>query len=240
LQTEKIASGSDLDQAVAESDAALAEVRAVEAANAIALLNVERSRVKAPFDGAVAERIASVGAYAAVGTPIVRVVKTDPLRLRLEVPERESTLVRAGQAVRVTVEGDTNVYAGILARVAPSLREASRVLMVEADVPAQGALRPGLFARAEIVINASEPGLSLPANTLITFAGLEKVVLVENGKALEKTVVTGRRGENWVEVISGLNAGQKVVLDPAGLRTGHPVTVATPVSNQTAAANPGS
>ena len=67
----------------------------------------------------------------------------------------------------------------------------------------------------------------------------EKVVLVENGKALEKTVVTGRRGENWVEIVSGLNAGQTVVLDPAGLRTGQPVTVAAPASNQTAAANPG-
>jgi RND family efflux transporter MFP subunit len=240
LQQEKIASGSDLDQAIAESDAAHAEVKAAEAADAIARLNVQRSKVKAPFDGAVAERIASVGAYAAVGTPIVRVVKTDPMRLRLEVPERESTLVRAGQAVRVTVEGDTNVYAGTLARVAPSLREASRVLMAEADVPAQGALRPGLFARAEIVLNATEPGLSLPANTLITFAGLEKVVLVENGKALEKSVVTGRRGENWVEVISGLNVGQAVVVDPAGLRTGQPVTVTMPTSNRTAAANPGS
>jgi len=240
LQKEKIASGSDLDQAVADSDSALAEVKSVEAADAIAGLNVERSRVKAPFDGAVAERIASVGAYAAVGTPIVRVVKTDPLRLRLEVPERESTLVRAGQAVRVTVEGDTNIYAGTLARVAPSLRESSRVLLVEADVPAQGNLRSGLFARAEIVVNAGEPTLSLPADTLITFAGLEKVVLVVDGKALEKTVVTGRRMAGWVEIVSGLNEGQTVVVEPAGLRTGNPLTVTTPASNQTVSANPGS
>ncbi|HEX5222924.1 MAG TPA: efflux RND transporter periplasmic adaptor subunit [Verrucomicrobiae bacterium] len=240
LQTEKIASGSDLDQAVAESDAALAEVKAAEAANAIALLNVERSRVKAPFDGAVAERIASVGSYAAVGTPIVRVVKTNPLRLRLEVPERGSPFVRVGQDVRITVEGDTNVYTGKLARVAPSLRETSRVLLVEADVPGQGSLRPGLFARAEIVVDAGEPSLSLPPDTLITFAGLEKVVLVVDGKAQEKTVVTGRRGNNWVEIVSGLNEGQTVVVEPAGLRTGNPVTVTAPASNQTAAANPGS
>ena len=240
LQKEKIASGSDLDQAVAESGSAQAEVNSAEAADAIAALNVQRSRVKAPFDGAVAERIASVGSYAAVGTPIVRVVKTDPLRLRLEVPERESTLVRVGQSVRVTVEGDTNVYAGTLARVAPSLRAASRVLLAEADVPAQGSLRSGLFARAEIVVNAGEPALSLPADTLITFAGLEKVVLVVEGKALEKTVVTGRRGAGWVEIVSGLNAGQTVVLEPAGLRTGQPLTVATPASNQTAATHPGS
>ncbi len=240
LQKDKIASGSDLDQAVAESDQAQAEVRSAEAADAIARLNLERSRVKAPFDGAVAERIASLGTYAAIGTPIVKVVKTDPLRLRLEVPERESIHVRNGQAVRVTVEGDTNVYAGTLARVAPAIRESSRMLLVEADVPAQGSLRPGLFARAQIVVSAGEPALSVPAGSLITFAGLEKVVLVVDGKALEKTVVTGRRGADWVEIVSGLSAGQPVVLDPAGLRTGQSVTVASPAGNQTAATNPGS
>jgi RND family efflux transporter MFP subunit len=235
LQKDKIASGSDLDLAVAEADQAQAEVKAVEAADAVARLNLERSRVRAPFDGAVAERIASVGAYAPIGAPIVKFVKTDPLRLRLEVPERDSILVRPGQVVRVTVEGDTNVYAGALARVAPAIRESSRMLLVEADVRAQGSLRPGLFARAQIVVSAGEPALSVPANTLITFAGLEKVVAVVEGKALEKTVVTGRHGDGWVEIVSGLDAGQAVVLDPTGLRTGQPLTIATPASGQTTA-----
>jgi len=229
LQKDKIASGSDLDQAIAESDQAQAEVKSAEAADAIARLNLERSRVKAPFDGAVAERLASVGAYAAIGTPIVKVVKTDPLRLRLEVPERESNLVQSGQTVRVTVEGDTNLYTGILARVSPAIRESSRMLLAEADVPAQGRLRPGLFARARIIVSAGVPSLSVPADSLITFAGLEKVVLVVDGEAVEQTVVTGRRGEDWVEIISGLTAGQTVALEPGGLRTGQRVTVASPV-----------
>jgi len=233
LQRDKIASGSDLDQAVAESEQAQAEVKSAAAADAIAGLNLERSRVKAPFTGAVAERSASVGAYAAVGTPIVKLVTTDPLRLRLEVPERESILVRTGQVVRVTVEGDTNIYAGRLARVAPAIRESSRMLLVEADVPAQGGLRPGLFARAQIVVNAREPALSVPADSLITFAGLEKVVLVVDGKAVERTVVTGRRGPDWIEIVSGLEPGQSVVLDPSGLRTGQSVTVSEPAVKQT-------
>lgn len=239
LQQERIASGSDLDLAVAEDEQAQAEVKSVEAADAIARLNLERSRVKAPFDGAVAERIASVGSYAGVGTPIVRVVQLDPLRLRLEVPERESIFVRAGQAVRVTVEGDTNVYAGTLARVAPALRPTSRVLVVEADVPAHGSLRPGLFARAQIVVQANEPTLSVPASSLITFAGLEKVVLVADGKALEKAVVTGRHVADWVEIVSGLTVGEPVVLDPVGLRTGQKVSVVAPAGSSTAANRPG-
>jgi RND family efflux transporter MFP subunit len=232
LQTDRIASASDLDGALAAAAAAQAEVKAVEAADAIARLDLERSRVKAPFDGAIAERIASLGRYVAVGDPIVRVVKTDPLRLRVEVPERDSVLVRLGQKVRVGVEGDTNIYRGQLARVAPAIRETNRMLSAEADIPAQGGLRPGLFARVEIIINTDEMAVSVPVETLVTFAGLEKVVTIKEGKAVEQTVKTGRRGPNWVEITSGLEAGQPVVLDPAGLRTGQPVSVATTNSHQ--------
>jgi len=230
LQRDRIASSSDLDQAFAEEAQAQAEVKAVEAADAIARLNLERSRVKAPFSGAVAERLASPGGYVSVGAPIARLVKTDPLRLRLEVPERDSIRVRVGQEVRLRVEGDTNIFTGRLARVAPAIRESSRMLAAEADIPAQGGLRPGLFARVEIILNSDERALSVPANSLVTFAGLEKVVTVQEGKAVEQTVTTGRRGDGWVEIVSGLQAGQPVVLDPAGLRTGQPVTITAATS----------
>ncbi len=223
LQKDKIASSSEFDQAVAESEQALAEVKAAEAAEAIAQLNLSRSRVKAPFDGAIAERVADSGDYVSVGTPIIRLVKTDPLRLRLDVPERESSAVRVGQSVQVSVEGDTNVHSGSITRVSPAIRQADRMLQVEADVPNRGGLRAGLFVRARIVVNEHEAGLSVPANALVTFAGIEKVIVVQEGKALEKTVATGRRGEDWVEILSGLTAGETVVLEPGGLRTGQAV-----------------
>jgi len=234
LQKDQIASTSDLDQAVAEAGKTAADVKAAEATDAIARLNLERSRVKAPFDGAVAQRIANIGDYVAIGTPIVKLVKTDPLRLRLEVPERESVAVRVGQTVRVTVEGDTNIYTGSLARVAPAIREADRMLPVEADVPNRGVLRVGLFAHAQIIVNAREEALSVAPNTLIIFAGIEKVVTIKDGRALEKTVTTGRRGTDWVEVVSGLSAGETVVLDPAGIRTGQPLIVGSAAEISTA------
>lgn len=225
LQKEKIASTSDLEQAEAESGKTQADVKAVAAADAIARLNLERSRVRAPFAGAVAQRLASVGDYVAIGTPILRLIQTDPLRLRLEVPERESVAVRPGQAVRLTVDGDTNTYPGRIVRIAPAIRETDRMLQVEADVPNQGGLRAGLFARAQIIVNASEPALSIPPNALIAFAGLEKVVVIRDGKAAEKTVTTGRRGAGWIEIVSGLSEGATLVLDPAGIRTGQPLTI---------------
>jgi RND family efflux transporter MFP subunit len=225
LQKDNIASASELDRAVADVGQAQADVKAAEAADAIARLNLERSRVKAPFDGAITERVASVGNFVSVGTPIVRVVKTDPLRLRLDVPERESAAVRVGQSVRVAVEGDTNVYRGRLVRVAPAIRESDRMLQVEADVPNPGALRAGLFARAEIVVNEREETVSVPPSALVVFAGLEKVLVVRDGKATEKNVVTGRRNGEWLEVVSGLSVGETVVLDPGGMRTGQPVMI---------------
>jgi RND family efflux transporter MFP subunit len=223
LEKNRFAPASELDQAVAEAAQAQAEVKSAEAAAAIARLNLERSQVKAPFDGAVADRIASIGDYVAVGAPIFRLVQVDPLRLRLQVPERESTPVRLGQPVRVTIEGDSERHVGKVSRIAPAIRETDRVLQVEADIPNQGGLRAGLFARAEIVISDRDQALSVPPRALVTFAGLEKVVLVKAGKAVEKTVVTGRRGEGWIEIVSGISAGDVVALDPAGLRTGQPV-----------------
>lgn len=225
LQQNKIASGSDLDQAIADSAQAQAEVKSAEASDAIARLNLQRSHVTAPFDGAVAARVANAGNYVAIGSPIIRLVKTDPLRLRLDVPERESLAVRTGQTVRVTVEGSTNVYIGQISRVAPAIRESDRMLQVEADVPNRGALRASLFARAQIVVNEREPAVCVPAGALTTFAGLEKVVVLKEGKAVEKTVTTGRRDGDWVEILSGLAAGETVVLNATGLRTGQPVLV---------------
>jgi len=194
--------------------------------------------VRAPFDGAVQARPATIGEYVAVGAPIVQLVKTDPLRLRLEVPERECILVRTGQVVHLFVEGDTNTYRGQIARLSPALDEQTRTLRVEADVPKQGSLRPGLFARAQIIVTEAEPALTVPGDALVTFAGLEKVVVVEEAKAVEKVVSTGRRGPDWAEIVSGLRTGEVVVLNPGSLRTGQRVMVTTEAAGQRAGQKP--
>lgn len=182
--------------------------------------------VAAPFDGAVQARPANLGEYVVAGAPIVQLVRTDPLRLRLRVPEREAPLVRLDQEVRLAVENDTNIYSGRIVRLSPALNEQTRMLIVEADVPAHGTLRAGFFARADIIVNPNDSGLSVPPGAVTVFAGVEKVITIRNGKAFEQPITTGRKGEGWVEVVSGLEADEQVVLNPAGLRTGQPVTVA--------------
>lgn len=192
---------------------------------AIAKQQLDETIIKAPFDGVVQERKTSVGEYLVVGAPVATVVQRDILRLRLEVPERSSSLIHAGQPVRLTVTGDTNIYRGEIRRLSPMLNELNRMLMVEADVPNPGRLRPGYFAQADIVVNTNESSLTVPADAVVTFAGVEKILSIKDGKALERPVKTGRHGKNWVEIISGLKNGEVVVRDPGNLRTGELVVV---------------
>jgi RND family efflux transporter MFP subunit len=184
------------------------------------------STLTAPFDGMIRERRAAPGDYVAIGQALVVLVRTHPLRLRLAVPEREAAGLRIGQPVALTVEGDAGVFQGRLARMSPAISEDSRTLMVEAEVPNEdGRLRPGAFARAEIVIEAAAPAILVPASALVTFAGIDKVLTVQDGRARELAVTTGRREGDRVEVLGGLRPGTPVVLAPGNLVAGEPVRI---------------
>jgi RND family efflux transporter MFP subunit len=141
------------------------------------------------------------------------------------VPERDAQNVRSGQNVRVTIEGDANVYVGQIKRLSPVIAQQTRMLMVEADVSNNGRLRPGAFAHAEIVTNDAKMAVTVPNNAIVTFAGIEKVIVVQNGKALEKPVTTGRRSGDSTEIVSGVNVGDEVVVDPGNLQSGQAVEV---------------
>ncbi|HEV2762073.1 MAG TPA: efflux RND transporter periplasmic adaptor subunit [Pyrinomonadaceae bacterium] len=181
--------------------------------------------VYAPFDGVVQEKRASVGEFLASGAPVATIVRVNPLRFRAEVPEREAASVRAGQSLRVTLDGEPNAYAGRIVRLSPTISEQSRMLVVEAEIHHDGRLRPGGFARADIVTSDTSMAVTVPSNAVVTFAGIEKVIVVENGKAKEKPVTTGRRVAEWTEVLSGVNVGDPVVLDPGNLQSGQAVNV---------------
>jgi RND family efflux transporter MFP subunit len=180
--------------------------------------------VYSPLEGVVQEKKATAGEYLAAGAPVVDIVRIDPLRLRLDVPEREAHSIRNGQTVRVTAEGDAESYLGYVKRLSPTISEQSRVLAVEADVRNSGRLRPGAFVRAEIVTNQTSTAVTVPSTAIVTFAGIDKVLVVENGKALEKTVTTGRRSSDWIEIKVGVSVGQNVVVDPGNLQSGQAVT----------------
>lgn len=191
----------------------------------IARQQLADTAIRAPFDGVVQTRHASIGEYLAEGAPVVTLVRMDPLRLRVEVPERAAPSVRAGQKVRVTVEGDPDSYEGRIMRLGPTINEQNRMLAVEADVQNTGALRPGSFARADIVIDEEDRTLTVPTSAVVTFAGIEKVLVVHSGVAVEKPVTTGRRTSEWIEVTAGVNRDDIIIIEPGNLQSGQPVRV---------------
>lgn len=192
---------------------------------ALARQQLADTTISAPFDGIVQEKRASIGEYLAAGAPVVTIVKVNPLRLRAEVPERDAPNVRAGQQVRVTVEGAPNVYTGKIVRLSPTIIEQNRMLVVEAEVINNGSLRPGSFAHADIVTNDASMAVTVPTNAVVTFAGIEKVIVVQNNKAVEKQITTGRRSSDWTEVLAGVNVGDSVVINPGNLQAGQAVNV---------------
>ena len=242
LTQEKIVSDAQLDTAqsaylvalhrcqdaletVNQKQAILAQRRAEWA---IARQQLTETTLVAPFDGGVQARQTSVGEYLVVGAPMVTLVRLDPLRLRVEVSERDAPLVRLGQVVRFSVEGETNVFQSQIQRLSPALTE-NRMLVVEADLPLDERLHPGYFTRAEIVTRPETLALTIPTNAVVTFSGLEKAFAIRDGKAVERRITTRQRGPAWIEVATGLTAGEEIILNPGQLQNGNPVISAPAV-----------
>jgi len=179
-----------------------------------------------PADGMIRERRAGVGEYLVAGAPIATLVRIHPIRLALAIPERSAVGVRVGQEVRVMVEGDPTVYRGRVVRLSPSIQEQNRTLNIEAEVPNERAvLRPGAFAKADIVVGTDQPAVFVPASSIVVFAGIEKVLSVKDGRSIERRVTTGQKERDRVEIVEGLASGELVVVEPGNLVGGQPVVI---------------
>ena len=189
----------------------------------IAQQQLTDTAVRSPFDGVVQSRIANVGEFLPAGSPVLTLVRRDPLRLILDVPERASAEVGVGQEIRVAIEGRPETHPARVARVSPALDSRTRLLRVEGELANPGDLRPGSFVRAEIVVATGVRGLAVPLDAVVAFAGTEKAFLVLTNQAVERRVTTGRRRDGWVEILGGLQEGDRVIRNPGGIATGTPV-----------------
>ncbi len=210
LRKDNIASESDLDAAVAAAEQARAEVKADEAANAVAQLNLQRSHVKAPFDAAIAERIASAGDYLKVGAPLFRVVNDNVLKFIVQAPESYAGKVVKGQQVIFWVDayGTNETFEGKVYLISPAVNTGTRAFPFGALVQnSEHRLKASSYARGKLMLDRAVPTLVVPLDAVSAFAGITKVFVVENGVARAQEIEIGRVQEGRQQVFSGLKAG---------------------------------
>ena len=210
-----------LDQAEARYQAALENVRNLEAiieekraALDLTAKQLTDTQIVSPINGVVKEKAASRGEYLQPGKAIVTIVQIDPLRLRVDIPEYAAASVKTGQTLTLTVEAfPGRTFNGRVVRIAPSLNEQTRALTVEAQVANPGnQLRPGMFAKSNLVTTKDAMAVMVPRRAVQTIAGLNKVFVIENGRSSERLVKLGAIDGDLIEVIEGVKSGELVAI----------------------------
>ena len=232
LLEQKVVSRSEYDQRRTQVEAARQQYqmahnvagqsyRSLEAARArvaLARKALADTSIRAPFSGLVAERLVSIGDYVTRGARVATVVRVDPMRVELTVPEQAVSLVSVGQAVRIAVDaypGET--FTARIRYVSPSLRPDQRALTVEAIAQnPDGRLKPGLFATASIQQPRSAPALLVPAAAVETVSGTSRVYVVKADTVEERIVTLGETVGPQVEITSGVAASERVAAEPKG------------------------
>jgi len=208
-----------VDQAEARYQAALENVRNLEAiveekraALELTKKQLADTDILSPINGVIKEKAASRGEYLQPGKPIVTIVQIDPLRLRADIPEYAAASVRTGQTMTLAVEAfPQRSFTGRVVRIGPSLNEQTRALTVEAEVanPAN-LLRPGMFAKSNLITSKDAVAMMVPRRAVQVVAGLNKIFVIQNGRASERIVKLGLSQGDLVEVLEGVKAGESV------------------------------
>jgi len=204
-----------------------AELSERRAQLALARQNLADCKVRAAFAGAVTRRHSSLGEYLNVNAPVVTMVRQNPVRVRAEIPERLASKIHVGQPVNVHIQGNGGPV-GRIVRLSPAIDAQSRSLVIEGEIPnPRGLLRPGSFAEVSITVDAHSTGIAIPRNTVVSFAGTDRVFIAAGSRLDDRIVKIGRTltGES-IEILSGLEPGQDVVLQPdAKMTKGQKVVV---------------
>lgn len=211
LQEQAASEGVTTEQAVATAQAAVADARSRVG---LAEKALHDTVVRAPFDGFVTSRPVAVGEYVSTSSIVATVMKLDPIRLRLQVPEVEASQLRVGQRVSAHVEALAGqLLQGPVTAINPALDPSTRAVTVEAAIPnAGGRVRAGMFATAEIALSNRERALFVPADALLEDPNTNsfRVYTVADNVVRLRVVQPGAERTGQVRILSGLAPGDTV------------------------------
>lgn len=194
-------------------DAAVTQMAALQADVDDLRARVAKCTIRAPFAGTVGLRMVSEGGYVAPNTRIATLRQTDPIKLEFAVPERHGRELRAGTAVDFFLEGDTARYSAEVYAVDPSVDATTRTVKVRARTRNHGSrLLPGAFAKVDVRLERMNDALVVPAEALVPDIQGQKVLLMKGGKAVSARVQTGIRTAEEVQLTSGVQPGDTVIV----------------------------
>lgn len=208
-------------------DEAAAKLAGSRAAKALQEARLDKTKIRAPFAGVLGLRQVSPGDYVQPGQDIVNLEDISTLKLDFRVPETYVADVKQGQSVTLQVDAyPEQTFSGTLYAIDPRIDEQTRTLLLRARVPnPAGQLRPGMFARVNVVLESRANAVLIPEQALVPIGDQRFVYRVIDGKAVQTPVQIGQRRDGKVEISAGLAPGDTlVVAGQAKLRDGMPVT----------------
>ncbi len=183
------------------------------------------SEIHAPFDGVVIEKRMDAGSLAAPGTPLLVIERAGSYRLEAQVEESRVRNTRAGNEVTVTLDTLGRTLTARISEVVPAVDPASRGFLIKINLPAVSGLRSGVFGRASFPGGARRL-IAVPRSAISQDGQISSVLVADNGFARARMLTLGRERDGQVEVLSGLSAGDRLIVSrPAGLRDGAAVEV---------------
>jgi len=193
-------------------DVARTNVANAEAALSLAKQNLSYAVIPSPMDGFVSERTADLGEYVSPQQKVATIVRTNPPRVRIDIPEQAIQEVHVGQSVSaMTSAWPDRHFSGRVARIAPNVSAQSRTLTVEAEIDnSSGALKPGQFATVRILEERAEPAVLVPSRAVVTDAGVSRVFVIKDGHAEQRLVQTGQTEGDLIEIKQGVAADEQV------------------------------
>jgi RND family efflux transporter MFP subunit len=219
-----------LDAARDDARTLLAQVQALKTEVKLAQKRLGDATVRAPFDGSVEQRLVSPGAYLKENTPILTLMKTNPMRLRVEMPESAVGAARVGATLTFATDaapGET--FTATVRELNPALNQQSRTLTAEARITRNDPrLRPGMFVQVQLAMQKGSEAVMIPKDAIYNVAGLNKMFVVRDGRVVEQRITPGEEIDGWVEVPrEAVNPGERVAISAlAQLVTGTAVKTA--------------
>jgi RND family efflux transporter MFP subunit len=224
LRSDETISQAALDQAQANFDLATAEVAAAEASLGLARRNYERSVIRAPAAGDITERMVVRGQWAEVGVGLLELALSGKVKVSAKVPESWVGRFTELESFVFTVGTDSTAREAAVYSLQPIVREASRSYEIVGTADNDGRLKPGMFANVTLTSPDVRRSLWLPVSAVAT-SDLPQVLMVSNDEIVYRKVRIGRRDADAIEIVSGLDEGEEVILHVSGLTRGLPVTI---------------